>query len=118
MKNIKIKLVFKILAGIIFGVFVFILVYKKNIRDEQWNDPSIKKERVEGVIIKIYPGAKTNPRFEYNYKFKGDSYTNSVNFPKDLWNLRSDSLSTYIGKRIQVEFIESNPKNSRVLLKD
>ncbi len=39
--------------------------------------------------------------FEYDYKFKGDSYTNSINFPEDLWNLSVDSLYAYKGKKIE-----------------
>jgi len=118
MRSDKIKLVLKIFAGVIFCIFIYILIRKKNIREEQWNDPSVKKEIVEGVIIKIYPGARTNPRFKYNYKFKGNSYTNSANFTKNLWNLSFDSIHAYKGKKIQVELIESNPENSRVSLKD
>ena len=91
---------------------------KENIRDEQWNSSSVKKEIVEGVIITIYPGARTIPGFKYDYEFKNDLYKNSDDFPDDLWNLSVDSLYAYKAKKIRVELIESNPKNSRVLLMD
>lgn len=65
---------------------------KENIRDEQWNSSSVKKEIVEGVIITIYPGARTIPGFKYDYEFKNDLYKNSDDFPDDLWNLSIDSL--------------------------
>ncbi|WP_152973927.1 hypothetical protein [Zhouia amylolytica] len=78
-----------------FCVFIFVLFHKKKLGDEQWEDPLVKKEQVEAIIVKIYSGARTNPRFHYKYEFKNNSYTNSTNFPKDLWNHSNDSLFTY-----------------------